>query len=70
MAFLSAALRLMRTLLNLFCGEGTPCLEHWSLQVARQLQKVKAEIAASEAAGIGHASALSDKEQQKKWMKF
>ncbi|DBA87566.1 hypothetical protein WJX77_000422 [Trebouxia sp. C0004] len=39
-------------------------------QVARQLDKVRAEIAAAEAVSSGHASALSDKEKQKKWMKF
>jgi hypothetical protein len=31
---------------------------------------VRAEIAAAEAVSFGHASALSDKEKQKKWMKF
>lgn len=41
-----------------------------SAQVARELQKVKSEIVASEAAGSGHATLLSDKERQKKWMKF
>ncbi|DBA71413.1 TPA: hypothetical protein ACH3X2_011216 [Trebouxia sp. C0005] len=39
-------------------------------QVARQLDKVRADIAAAEAVSSGHASALSDKEKQKKWMKF
>ena len=41
-----------------------------AMQVARQLQKVKSEIVASEAAGSGHATLLLDKERQKKWMKF
>ncbi len=41
-----------------------------AVQVARQLDKVRAEIAAAEAVSSGHASALSDKEKQKKWMKF
>ena len=40
------------------------------LQVARQLEKARAEVSNAEAASSGHASALSDKERQKKWMKF
>ncbi|DBB17994.1 hypothetical protein WJX82_004577 [Trebouxia sp. C0006] len=39
-------------------------------QVARQLDKVRADIAAAEALSSGHASALTEKEKQKKWMKF
>ncbi|KAL3140754.1 hypothetical protein ABBQ32_005307 [Trebouxia sp. C0010 RCD-2024] len=41
-----------------------------SSQVASQLQKARAEVANAEAKISGHASALSDKEKQKKWMKF
>ena len=40
------------------------------LQVASQLQKARAEVSNAEAKISGHASALSDKEKQKKWMKF
>ena len=40
------------------------------LQVARQLERARAEVSNAEAASSGHASALCDKERQKKWMKF
>ena len=48
----------------------SPLLFGCHAQVARQLQKAKAEITTAEAASSGHASALSDTEKQKKWMKF
>lgn len=43
---------------------------HSVLQVASQLEKARAEVSNAEATSSGHASALSDKEKQKKWMKF
>lgn len=45
-------------------------MQNLMLQVARQLEKARAEVSNAEAASCGHASALSDKERQKKWMKF
>ena len=41
-----------------------------AIQVTQKLHKAKAAVAAAEAATLGHESALSDKERQKKWMKF
>ena len=40
------------------------------LQVTQKLKKAQAAVAAAEAATTGHESALTDKERQKKWMKF
>ena len=55
---------------HMLCVPHSPSAFGCCAQVARQLQKANAEIAMAEAASSGHASALSENEKQKKWMKF
>lgn len=42
----------------------------WVLQINQKLKKAQVAVATAEAAMSGHEVALTEKERQKKWMKF